>query len=693
MEDNSTPRPDLEKLLRDQLEQLDTSPDDNTWEDIAARQRGPNVVLRLRYLARFIVPAVLVLTIAGIAWYRSQEGGAPGSSGVTPSSAPSAQQGMGPVASLAPAGENAAGLSAGGDQLSFLNGALNFEKGKQLGKNAFSLRPNTVPATTLRFDASAGIRYESPISGTNLNIPANSLVYADGQPARGEVELFFREYRNVGDFLAFGVPMHYGDSRGDFFFNSGGMVEVRVGQNGQELFMAPGQNFKLEMVPTDKLTSPALYYFDEAKGAWTFQPDAAFAGQNGPLPVPVSEPVVLSDNNDNKNGAECLPEFLEAPEYVLQEGAIVGEKLASGKLEMPRWFVRNPRLTDQQLLNGLAQGRIHIVKDRDKEEQLFPEDLDNVFTELKAFKDCYFLRRVDTLPSSKIAMKLASDRYWDQVYVLQEEGNTCRITLYSRNDKLEFYADLVPSPGVASFNFEKVMAEYRSIRSERQEANLKLAAQMRNFLLTARLFMTEDEWCMSDVGWIDYFNQNKPTMLERYRKVAATGFTTDPKVTKEMYIQWNQQVAALYSEDFDKSTRGIRQKSVRSLMYSLRLTRFGTYNCDQIYRLSVGGEPVYVDVRYKTADGQAVYPANASILDPQNRLFFTMSNPEQVLWSAGRKLDVILTGTNGRCYRLSRERYPEIEKLARGNNQPTIVVDDVTDQTQTPEAWTKLLAI
>lgn len=700
MEENSTPRPDLEKLLREQLEQLDATPDDNSWEGIAARQRGPNIALRLRYWARFIVPAVLLLTVAGIAWYRARPGSseapqAPASPAII---APQQLQPdpAAPVASLNAAGKKEVAIRKESPSIFRPQPRQAVPQMTEVGParpKSFNLRPNTVPATTLRFKAEEGIRYESPISGTNLSIPANSMVYADGRPVQGEVELFFREYRNVGDFLAFGVPMHYGDSRGDFFFNSGGMVEVRVGQNGQELSMAPGQNFKLELIPTDKLSNPALYYFDETKGAWAFQPDAAFAGQTGALPVPVSEPVVLSDNNDSKSGAECLPDLIEAPEYLLQEGAIVGEKLAAGQLEMPRWFVRNPRLTDQQLLNGLAQGRIHIVKDRDKEEQLFPEDLDNVFTELKAFKDCYFLRRVDTLPSSKIALKLASDRYWDQVYVLEEQGNTCRIILYSRNDKLEFYADLVPSPGVASFSFEKVMAEYRRVRMERQDANLKLAAQMRNFMLAAPLFMTDDEWCMSAVGWIDYFNQNKPMMLERYRKVAATGFTTDPEVTKSMYIEWNKQLVALYSDNFDKSTRGIRQKSVRSLMYSLRLTRFGTYNCDQIYRLSVGGEPVYVDARYKTPDGQAVYPASASVIDPQNRLFFTLPNPEQLLWAEGRKLDVILTGQNGRCYRLSRDNYPEVQKLIRSQNAGTIVVEDVTDQTQTSEAWTRLLSI
>lgn len=687
MENNSTPNSDFEKLLRDQLERLDPTPDEQTWANIAARQQGPNFLLRLRYWAKFAVPVALVIAAAVVCWqYAKPAASDAGQIPLAPLQQPSPADVPVATAPAPPVAAEPAPVAA----------AKNTRRARAVSvpqQTAAALRPNTVPAATLRFLAENGVQYESPRSGTRLSIPAGSLVDAAGQSVQGEVELQFREYRDMADFLAAGIPMHYGDERGDFFFNSGGMVDVQVRQNGRPVFMAPNQSFELNLVPTDRLTNPALFYFDEKTASWQFQPDAAFAGQNGALPVPVSEPVVQSDNGDGLDGPECLPEVFEAPVHFMQEGAIVGEKLAAGQLVMPRWFERNPRLTDQQLLNGMAQGRIRIVKDRDKEEQLFPEDLDNVFTELKAFKDCYFLHRVDTLRSSKAAMKLASERYWNQVYVLEEEGNTCRIILYSNNDKVEFYADLVPSPGVSTFRFDKTMAEYRRVRSERQEANLKLAAQMRNFLLTAPLFMKEEEWCMSPIGWLDYFNQNKPMMLERYRQVAATGFTTNSEVTNSIYIEWNKQIFALYSDKFDKSTRGVRQKSVRSLQYTLRLSRFGTYNCDQIYRLSIGGEPLYVEVRYRTADGQSVYPANASVLDADNRMFFTLPDPERLLYTVGRKLDVILTGHNGRCYRLSREKYAELQILARSQNAGTLIVEDVTDQTQNPEAWAKLLAI
>ena len=131
--------------------------------------------------------------------------------------------------------------------------------GKPYPGRQFGQRLNTVPAASVRFQAETGVRYQSPVSGTSVYIPANSLIDANGQPVSGEVELLFREYRSIPDFLALGIPMHYGDERGAFFFNSGGMFEVRVHQYGEDLRMAPGREYDLNFAPTAQLTDASLY--------------------------------------------------------------------------------------------------------------------------------------------------------------------------------------------------------------------------------------------------------------------------------------------------------------------------------------------------------------------------------------------------------------------------------------------------
>ncbi len=392
MENNSTPPSDFEKLLRDQLQKVDATPDDNTWDQIAAAQMRGNIWLRARYWARFVVPVVVILTIAGVSWYRIA------SSGATPGSIDPAQLQPADHAPIANAPMDAQISPPAEPKLIMAPRTVKDGLNQRLGA-----RVSSVPAAVLSFQANLGLQYQNPVSGTRLRIPPNSLVDARGVPVQGTVDLLFREYRGISDFLASDIPMHYGDSRGNFFFNSGGMFEVRISQGAEALQMAPGQSYDLTFVPTDRLTNPSLYYLDETTGAWRFQPDAAFAGQTGALPLPVSEDVAAGDNTDGKKGPECLPELItEASPFYLQSGIKAGWELANGRLTMPTWFRKNPGLTDERLLNGLEKGLIRIVRDRDKEEQLFPEDLNGVFTELKSFKNGYFNRRVDSTKHSDI---------------------------------------------------------------------------------------------------------------------------------------------------------------------------------------------------------------------------------------------------------------------------------------------------
>ncbi len=270
---------------------------------------------------------------------------------------------------------------------------------------------------------------------------------------------------------------------------------------------------------------------------------------------------------------------------------------------------------------------------------------------------------------------------------MQEPGNTCRITLYSRDDKVEFYADLVPSPGVASFDINDIMVEYRRLRNQRQQVNLTLAGQMRRFLFVAPVLQTPEEWCMSDVQWLEYFNNNLPLMKERYRRVMDAGWSTDEAIINAALADWNNRLIDLHS------AARLKQKSVINLEYTLKLSSFGVYNCDQIFRLSAGAEQIYVDAEYRLPNGQSVYPSSASVVDKNTRMFFTLSDPGQLLYAPGRQLDIILKDKRGRCYLLSRDQYKAIKPPAGKEETQRLVVQDVTDETQSPDAWADLLEI
>ena len=56
MENKNTSNRELENLLRNGLEQVNESPDNDLWDKIEARQQPQNLGLRIRHIARYMMP-------------------------------------------------------------------------------------------------------------------------------------------------------------------------------------------------------------------------------------------------------------------------------------------------------------------------------------------------------------------------------------------------------------------------------------------------------------------------------------------------------------------------------------------------------------------------------------------------------------------------------------------------------------
>lgn len=715
MENKPSTPSEFEKLLQRHLEKLESAPDDNTWAYIAAQQRPVNLLLRARYIAKIALPiaAAGLMILAGW-WHLQPRGG----HGLHPPVAPEPKispyqpgaAGNPPVAVSRPGSDpNVSGQESDAPPrdpavLSSQAGGLHTQpSGKPYPGRQFGQRLNTVPAASLRFQAESGVRYQSPVSGTSVYIPANSLIDAHGQPVTGEVELLFREYRSIPDFLASGIPMHYGDERGAFFFNSGGMFEVRVHQYGEDLRMAPGREYDLRFASTAQLTDASLYYYNESDRQWRYQPEAAFGdlGEQNRLSQPpiVTEAEVVRNNRSAKAG-DCLPDLPLLPTKAdpvvwVKDAVQTGLRLAEGQLKMPVWFQRNSGLTKEQVLNGLERGLIRIVRHRDQMEFFFPEDVNNVFTELKAFKDCYFFRAADTLNSltnsviikSRNGFPFDPNEYWQRISIYEEAG-MCHFWLYGEQGMSEFYAKLSGSTGNKNFDAEKVLAEYQRLREERQKNFDELVNSLQRFIQLAPAFQTAEEWCMTPENWLNYFDQNRAMMQKRYAALVKAGLTTNDSAALAAWNAWRNRLRELHFDRYEQANTV--KKNQNGLEFALKLTNFGLYNCDQIYRLGTDRAPDYIYSAYKTPDGRRVVPASVSIMERNSRMFFTLPSTESVPRLPGRALDIVLTDAGGRCYYLPAANYARLD-LAANQRSNTFIVEDVTDKTQTPRDWAALL--
>lgn len=684
MEQRSTPNKDLENLLRKGLQQVNQSPDADTWEQIAARQHPRNTWLKIRYYGAFALPLVVLLAALGWWYYGSTtQASAPAPVEQTPGHQTAPPQT--PVARapgiLLPAANEADFATPAGPAIRAVAPAAVH-------------RTNTVPATSVRFQVGSGLDYQSPVTGTRVQIPANALTDAAGNPVSGEAELMLREYRDIADFLASGIPMHYADGRGSFFFNSGGMFEVRVVQDGQNLQMAPGQSYDVLFSPTAELSDASLYYLDEQNGAWQYQPSPAFASLG--FPAGQGQPPVASENevvrnNLNSKRQNCLPPTGELPANFdpvawMKTGVQMGYDIASGKTSLPVWFRKRPHLSNENLLNGMEHGLIRIVRNRDQGESFFPEDVNNVFTELKAFKDCYFLRSGDSVEMTKA---LDPDIYWDRIAVVQEAGNQCWISLFSEKEGLmQFYATLTASIGNKAFNANRVMDEYRHMRAERQNNFEQMVKNLRCFLFMAPIFQEESEWCMGQQFWLEHFEKQHPLMAKRYGELVHSGLTTNDSLARATWENWRKRLRELYFERGERFAKTIKDNRT-NLQYALKVTAFGLYNCDQIFRLGRNINPDYVYAAYQTTGGKRIYASSVSVMERNTKLFFTLPSADKIIVIPGRQLDVVVIDGDGRRYHLPGEQYARLDIRSREFN--TLTVTDITDQTQTPRDWAEYL--
>jgi hypothetical protein len=133
----------------------------------------------------------------------------------------------------------------------------------KVGNTESDRKKFTVPArqkTTLYYN-----------SGTKLNIPEDAFVDSTGNAVKGDVDVYYREYNDIVDIFANGIPMDYDSAGQKTFFRSAGMFEIYATQGNNQVFLAPGKKISVDFAATDTISGYKLYRLDEKTGQWTYK--------------------------------------------------------------------------------------------------------------------------------------------------------------------------------------------------------------------------------------------------------------------------------------------------------------------------------------------------------------------------------------------------------------------------------------
>ncbi len=735
MENNYTPHDDFEQFLKKNLQNTETGADNShLWAQIEDRQRRPNRWLKTRHYGKFAIPVFVIALVAFFGWGKWQRNGdntlanknntpQPLEVGIGQNQATAS--GINPYDSTATI-NNAETSVAGATMLPVRKVRPGSTKVNRLPK---WYQKNDVPVAAVSFEANTGVQYVNPESGNSVSIRPNSLVYANGQPVQGAVEMFFREYRNIPDMLAADVPMHFGRDEGGkgFFFNTGGMFDVRVSQNGEELFIAPGQTYDVAFSATNNLSNASLYYLDEQRdkgtgssnsGAqedkWQFVSNRAFnnpgmnrfdartVANNPESGPPISTETTAIQENTGKE--PCLPPMLnfqpakDGAKWV-QEAVTLGTRLTTGKYSVPVWFRKNPTGNDDYFTYAFDRSEIKLVFANDEQMRFFPQDQQGTCTEFAAFKDCYFVRLGDSLPAMSslgiIDRIFSQTSTWRSFTVQPDEHNPsqCLITLGTEKEGfIRIHAQLVRTNSAgstsAAFDATKVFKKYWELREKRMNGLMGELHALRHFVEASKMFYEQgEEYCMAEKQWLQFFEQNQPVMRRRYAELEQKGYAANTELAQKAIAEWIRMVAdqrlALADRVAGNMSTGQQLGAVLSLM------DFGTYNCDQIFQLA--SMPIFANVQFKGENGNTIATSQLRMLEKTSKLFLSMNGPSKMAVLPGRNMDLVVTDQKGRLYHVDSATYNKA--IAKEQGTYTITAKDVTDAVQSPSQWALLLGI
>jgi hypothetical protein len=572
---------------------------------------------------------------------------------------------------------------------------------------------NKVPVAAIKFDSDRGVEYINPISGNKVRIKPNTLVYADGLPVQGEVDMFFREYRDIPDMLSANIPMHFNANDGnDYFFNTGGMFDVRVSQNGQELFVAEGEAFDVVFDATNNLTNASLFYLDEQRNNWDYVSNRAFAEPgmnrfdartvtNREAAPPIStETTVLKENRGNASCPPQEPVFSKGHNAVavVKQAIKTGVQLTTGKYKLPVWFKNNPTAGDNYFTYAFDRSEIKLVYANDDDEvRFFPQDVKGVCNEFDAFRDYYFVRIGDSSSSvvSTVDPIFNHTSIWSSFTVVPftEDPTKFIVTLgYENEGFIRVNAKLVKTN-----DFKKTVTtdaigiyqKYYDLREKRLNGLMAELIKLRQFVQGSKVFHEKgQEYCMSERDWLTWFDQNIPKMRARYMQLEKQGYATDDALAQQALTNWEGVVRQERLAIADRM-RAIKLSEGQALTALLSLFKFGAYNCDQIYRFSKN--PIYRSAQFIDDNGQPIIAKQMSMLEKSTKTFLTMNMTDKIVLMPGRKMEIVITDARNRIYLINSDTYNKT--IVKERAMYTLTAKDVTDSAQTPKGWADVLGM
>lgn len=557
-----------------------------------------------------------------------------------------------------------------------------------LKRGTFSEAPFQVPTEVVEFDVEEGLNYTYGRSGTVIRIPEDALVYADGSPVKGKVDLSYREFRDAADFIATDISMMYNHNHQ---FESAGMFEMTASQEGREVFVKEDAYVDVDFNMTND-SLEGLSFFEYRNKKWS---------SLGALDRETQENTFEVNNACKSVYRYKMPPIQDTFQTFLN-AMNAGYQLAqeSGFEQFYRlgFKTRQERFNDIHYAetkylhydvekidwNAVSQSRRTMgVKFFHNEGY---KQLDPRMREIKlpeglwmTFKETNLMRR---LPE----MQALSERKWmvlpkgkqrplprvKALQILENEYMDIRVNYLGEHD-FQFilkgiggYDTLVAQPifvGKENRNknaiCDSLIKHYnRNFKENNRRFDEKMAfyeANWKYFLAFSKSIMPIREQCKGINNWLKFFGKNPIEMKARYYAYTGLAGNTDSlRLLMPKAVAGTPVRLAKYPPIAKRT----------SALQRLKLDGFGVFNCDALQRL--GPERITVDAEFVGVDGNTIDARVINVVDCKINSILRLTNTKMVSYNPKSPTKIVIVDYFGDTYFIAAT---ELEDNYKNNNK------------------------
>ncbi|MGK4568837.1 OmpA family protein [Flavobacterium sp. 3HN19-14] len=478
-------------------------------------------------------------------------------------------------------------------------------------------------------------------SGSKITIPADAFTDENGNVIKGKVDLTYVEYRNPVDFILGNIPMDYEKDH----FNSAGMYKILAFKDGNPIFLRDGKTIDIDFPLESELPNLNFYNYDTISNKWT-------------------ELSKLTDNVIEENEGEIFGSEADFSNNTKVEVS-VGSKIIAFYTD----YESKCATAKQTITDGiaLASDNTSIFEKYTKEQQRIENELlaskqqrDSSQIKRQRFETIKIDRSIKQYKMRISRNKLKIDRIPKLIEKAKLSENAASTGINAYIEKQEkFKTQLLKTNGELAEAVKKL--ELSKITSTPQDTISR--AWMNKYYAfwdKSKIFMTGTESQLSVTEWLNWFDIHKPEMLQRYKNFDINKYCAEEN--RKMKIRQQEMNTA--------------SQSAGAVVQSLKISKLGIYNCDQIARLE---NPVIVTAKYKTENGETLNPVFIYVIDSKiNGILRYDGNygysPERFAYGSASKTTLLAFDGNGGSYILNAS---DFTKSLKGKSSAVLTMKKI----------------